>query len=81
MKKHLNLKNVPLGTKCKLRNGNTAVILAVLENPLMESEAVVGYKQFKDGEYQTPFNWSIDGFWNDRDNPECREWDIVKITS
>lgn len=81
MKKHLNLKNVPLGTKCKLRNGDTAVILAVLENPLTESEAVVGYQQFKGSEYQTPCNWSIDGFWNDRDNLECRDWDIVKIPS
>lgn len=79
MEKHLNLKNVPLGTKCKLRNGDTAVILAVLDSPLSEGYSVIGYRQYADCGYQTPCHWHIDGLWNDRDEPSCREMDIVKI--
>lgn len=79
MKTQIDLRNVPYGTKCKLRNGDTAVILAVLDNPLLEWGAVIGYQQYKDSGHQTECQWHIDGVWNDRSNPECREMDIVKI--
>lgn len=79
MKTQIDLRNVPVGTKCKLRNGDTAVILAVLDNPLSEWEAVIGYHQYQYNGYQTNCQWYIDGVWNDRSNPKCRGMDIVKI--
>lgn len=79
MKTQIDLRNVPVGTKCKMRNGDTAVILAVLDKPLLASEAVIGYQQYKGSGQQISCQWYIDGVWNNRTDPECREMDIVKI--
>lgn len=72
-------KKLHLGTKCQLRNGDTACILGKSTDPLVSHYAIIGLHQFAGSTKQAPISWDKDGKFGDVNDENCRKFDIVGI--